>query len=191
MRLESELSPWVGVLSCSLLELYTYCTRLVEPVGHIGRVRICTAGVWKYRLSKSDLVSQLRYLASFQNRTPTVRGTTGSSNLRTKAVWAPIRQCRWVSCTDPTAVVPKCRLHQSTPLGVCTTMRILELYTYCTRCYSTAQFVHMGCGTHMTYIRKMYGSLRKHSFHHSDLVSEVNCNTHFRNPTLTVRGSLA
>ena len=78
-------------------------TRLVAPVQYVhhGGVRICMAGVWKYHLCNSDLDSEVHYHASFRNPTPTVRGTMELPNLCTNTVWAPVRQFRLASCTDP------------------------------------------------------------------------------------------
>ena len=100
-------------------------------------VQIPTAVVPKYRLRHSSPIGVVYCHAHYCNRTPTVRGTTGSPNLCTKAVWAPYDNKVEQPVQLPKVVVPKCSFRQSSSLGVCTTMCISELYTYCTRCYST------------------------------------------------------
>ena len=93
-----------------------------------------------------------------------------------------------------TAVVPKCRLRQSSPLGVvychahfcnCTlTVRgATAPPSLRTRHVAPVRHVHTGD------VRICTAGVRKHRWRKSDLVSEVHCHASFRNPTPTVRSA--
>ena len=74
-----------------------------HPYGNVSQqsVHIPTVVVPKCRLYQTSPLMVVYCHAHYQNCTPTVGGAKGSPNLCTKAVWAPVWQCKSASCIDP------------------------------------------------------------------------------------------
>ena len=107
-------------------------------------------GVQICYLHQSAPLGLLYYYARFQNYAPTVRGTTGFLNLRTKAVWTPVQQRKSARCTEPYSGCTKMPFaSEFFPQGGVQPCALSDLYTYCTRYHTTAQFGYKECGTSM------------------------------------------
>ena len=114
-------------------------------------VQINTAVVLKSRLRQSSHLGVLYCHHHYRNCTPTVWGTTGSPNLCTKAVWAPVQQRRWASCTDSYSSCIKMPFASEFPnWGVYYHARFAKC-TPTVRCaIAPPSFCIPACGTHMT-----------------------------------------
>ena len=121
-----------------------------HPYGKVSQqaVQIPTAVVPKCRLRQSSPLGLVYCHAHYLNCTATVRGATGSPNFCTKVAWAYVQQCKAANCTDPYNGCTKMPFaSEFSPLGGVLPCAFSELYTYCTRCHDTAQFVYKDCGT--------------------------------------------
>ena len=106
-------------------------------------VQIHTTSVRQCRLCQSASLGAVCCHAHFLNRTPGVQGNTGPPSFSTALVERPPPRSRiepYSGCSK-IPFVP-----DYTPWPGELACVLLELYTYCTRCYRTSHVVYIACG---------------------------------------------
>ena len=115
-----------------------------HPYGNVSQqaVQNPSAVIPKCLLHQSSPLLVMYCHAHFRNCAPTVRSATGSPNLYTKAVRAPIQQLKLASCTDSYSGCTKMRFTSGCyALFASLPCALSPSYTYCTRHHGISQFM--------------------------------------------------
>ena len=155
-----QCSTWVGEVACAFSGMYTYYIQ-----GTTGLSRMCSetmaearrlplwsctdpySGVQKCRLRVSAPHGLVKWLVHFQECTLTIQGATGLPRMCSETM-ADVKRPPSGSCTDPYSRCTKMPFARAYSAWVFQAACAFSAsYTYCTRCYRTAQDVYRAYGT--------------------------------------------
>ena len=137
-----------------------------HPYGNVSQqaAQIRIAVVQDYRLHQSSLLVVVYSHVHYWNCIPTVRGATGSINVCTKAVRAPIWRRKSERCIQPYSRYTKMRLaSEYSALFGLLPCALAVSYTYRMKYHGISEFVSKGCaGTRTaTLVSKLYRTLQR------------------------------